>query len=67
MQRRRSLLPWLILGPGLLWLLIFFAIPLGQQLIVSLMSGDPDGNECCGPSESSKPSSVAAACSSKLN
>ncbi|MGH2970515.1 MAG: ABC transporter permease [Solirubrobacteraceae bacterium] len=42
LQRRRSLLPWLFLGPGLLWLVIFFAIPLGQQLIVSLMAGDPE-------------------------
>ena len=28
LHRRRALLPWLFLGPGLLWLLIFFAIPL---------------------------------------
>ena len=42
LQRRRSLLPWLFLGPGLVWLIVFFAIPLGQQLIVSLMSGDPE-------------------------
>jgi spermidine/putrescine transport system permease protein len=42
LQRRRSLLPWLFLGPGLLWLIVFFAIPLGQQLIVSLMSGNPE-------------------------
>src|ERR671914_778229 len=42
LQRRRSLLPWLFLGPGLIWLILFFAIPLGQQLIVSLMSGDPE-------------------------
>ena len=42
LQRRRSLLPWLFLGPGLLWLLIFFALPLYQQLVVSLMSGDPE-------------------------
>ena len=25
---RRKLLPWLFLGPGLLWLLIFFLYPL---------------------------------------
>ncbi len=42
LQRRRSLLPWLFLGPGLIWLIVFFAIPLGQQLIVSLMSGNPE-------------------------
>jgi spermidine/putrescine transport system permease protein len=42
LRQRRKLLPWLILGPGLLWLIVFFAVPLGQQLIVSLMSGDPE-------------------------
>ena len=42
LQRRRSLLPWLFLGPGLLWLLIFFALPLYQQLVVSLMDGNPE-------------------------
>src|SRR3954471_14947718 len=42
LQRRRSLLPWLFLGPGLLWLIVFFAVPLWQQLVVSLMSGDPE-------------------------
>src|SRR5690349_20812136 len=42
LHRRRALLPWLFLGPGLLWLIIFFAVPLGQQLVVSLMSGDPE-------------------------
>ena len=42
LHRRRALLPWLFLGPGLIWLILFFAIPLGQQLIVSLMSGDPE-------------------------
>jgi spermidine/putrescine transport system permease protein len=40
LRRRRSLLPWLFLGPGLLWLVVFFAVPLYQQLVVSLMSGD---------------------------
>jgi spermidine/putrescine transport system permease protein len=39
---RRRLLPWLFLGPGLLWLLVFFAYPLINQAGVSLMSGDPD-------------------------
>src|SRR5215208_445138 len=42
LQRRRKLLPWLFLGPGLLWLLIFFAIPLVNQLNVSLQTGDPE-------------------------
>jgi spermidine/putrescine transport system permease protein len=39
---RRRLLPWLFIGPGLLWLLIFFAYPLLNQAAVSLMTGDPD-------------------------
>jgi spermidine/putrescine transport system permease protein len=42
LHRRRSLLPWLFLGPGLLWLLAFFAYPLVQQAGISLMSGDAD-------------------------
>jgi spermidine/putrescine transport system permease protein len=42
LHRRRQLLPWLFLGPGLLWLLIFFAIPLFNQLNVSLQTGDPE-------------------------
>ena len=39
---RAALLPWLFLGPGLLWLLIFFLYPLLNQLSVSLMSGNPE-------------------------
>ena len=31
LRRRRQLLPWLFLGPGLLWLIVFFAIPLINQ------------------------------------
>ncbi len=42
LRRRRQLLPWVFLGPGLLWLIIFFAIPLVNQLNVSLQSGDPE-------------------------
>jgi spermidine/putrescine transport system permease protein len=42
LRRRRALLPWLFLGPGLLWLLVFFAIPLVNQLNVSLQTGDPE-------------------------
>jgi spermidine/putrescine transport system permease protein len=42
LQRRRKLLPWLLLGPGLLWLIVFFAIPLANQLNVSLQTGDPE-------------------------
>jgi spermidine/putrescine transport system permease protein len=42
LHRRRQLLPWLFLGPGLLWLIVFFAIPLVNQLNVSLQTGDPE-------------------------
>jgi spermidine/putrescine transport system permease protein len=42
LRTRRSLLPWVFIGPGLLWLLLFFALPLVQQAGVSLMTGDPD-------------------------
>ncbi len=39
---RRRLLPWLFIGPGLLWLLIFFLYPLLNQAAVSLMTGNPE-------------------------
>jgi len=42
LERRRRLLPWLFLGPGLVWLIVFFAIPLVNQLNVSLQTGDPE-------------------------
>ncbi|MEP6953915.1 MAG: ABC transporter permease [Solirubrobacteraceae bacterium] len=42
LRRRRQLLPWVFLGPGLLWLGLFFAIPLFNQVNVSLQTGDPD-------------------------
>jgi spermidine/putrescine transport system permease protein len=42
LRRRRQLLPWFFLGPGLLWLIVFFAIPLINQANVSLQSGDPE-------------------------
>ena len=42
LRRRRALLPWLFLGPGLLWLIVFFAIPLINQVNVSLQTGDPE-------------------------
>src|SRR5688500_10938601 len=41
LQRRRKLLPWLFLAPGLAWLLVFFALPLVDQLTASLQSGCP--------------------------
>src|SRR5688572_14456770 len=39
---RRRLMPWFFLGPGLLWLLIFFLYPLLNQASVSLMTGNPE-------------------------
>jgi spermidine/putrescine transport system permease protein len=42
LRRRRSLVPYLFLGPGLLWLIIFYAIPLINQGGVSLMTGNPE-------------------------
>ena len=42
LHRRRQLLPWLFIGPALLWLIVFFAVPLVNQLNVSLQSGDPE-------------------------
>jgi spermidine/putrescine transport system permease protein len=42
LKARRRLTPWLFLGPGLLWLIVFFAIPLVNQANVSLQTGDPE-------------------------
>jgi spermidine/putrescine transport system permease protein len=42
LKTRRSLLPYLFLGPGLLWLIVFYAIPLVNQAGVSLMTGNPE-------------------------
>jgi spermidine/putrescine transport system permease protein len=42
LRRRRALLPYLLVGPGLAWLLIFFAIPAINQLWVSLQTGTPE-------------------------
>jgi spermidine/putrescine transport system permease protein len=42
LSRRRQLLPYLLLAPGLLWLAIFFLIPALNQLNVSLWSGTPE-------------------------
>jgi len=38
-QRRRALIPYLLLAPGLLWLLFFFAWPLVQVFVASFWSG----------------------------
>ena len=42
LRTRRRLTPWLFLAPGLLWLVVFFAIPLANQANVSLQEGDPE-------------------------
>jgi spermidine/putrescine transport system permease protein len=39
LSRRRALVPWVLLSPGLLWLIIFYAIPALNQAWVSLLSG----------------------------
>ncbi|WP_210495985.1 ABC transporter permease [Patulibacter sp. SYSU D01012] len=39
---RRKLTPWWFALPGLIWLVVFFAIPIFNQISVSLMSGDPE-------------------------
>jgi spermidine/putrescine transport system permease protein len=38
-RRRRALVPYVLLGPGVLWLVVFFAIPAVNQLFVSLQTG----------------------------
>ena len=42
LRRRRQLLPYLFLVPGLLWLVVFFLIPILNQSYVSLESGDAE-------------------------
>ncbi len=41
-DRRKRLLPYLLLGPGVLWLLVFFAVPLYYTAKISLESGTLD-------------------------
>ena len=42
LKNRQRLIPWYFALPGLLWLIIFFLIPLVNQANVSLMTGDPE-------------------------
>ncbi|HWV85329.1 MAG TPA: ABC transporter permease [Capillimicrobium sp.] len=42
LERRRRVLAYTLLGPGVAFLLIFFAIPLVNQLWVSLQTGNAD-------------------------
>jgi spermidine/putrescine transport system permease protein len=39
---RRKMIPWWFAAPGLVWLIVFFAVPIFNQISVSLMSGDPE-------------------------
>ena len=41
-RRRRRLVPYYLLGPGLVWLLIFFVIPMFFMFIVALEEGSID-------------------------
>ena len=46
LQRHKGLLPWLLLGPGLIWLILFFLIPIYYMGRVSLLEGsDLEGFE----------------------
>jgi spermidine/putrescine transport system permease protein len=40
-RRQRWLIPWLLMAPGLLWLVVFFVLPNVQMLAMSLSSGRP--------------------------
>jgi spermidine/putrescine transport system permease protein len=40
MSRQRRWIPYALLGPGAIWLLIFFAIPMGYMFMVSLQEGN---------------------------
>ena len=42
LHRRRGLTPYLLLGPGILWLAIFFLVPLGFLIYQSLQTGSID-------------------------
>jgi spermidine/putrescine transport system permease protein len=42
MRDRRALIPWFFALPGLLWLVVFFAIPLANQAYLSLQTGNAD-------------------------
>jgi spermidine/putrescine transport system permease protein len=42
LRRRRALTPYILMAPGIAWLVIFFVIPLFNQFWVSLQTGNPD-------------------------
>jgi spermidine/putrescine transport system permease protein len=39
LQRRKGVVPWLLLGPGLAWLVVFFLVPLYYMARISLETG----------------------------
>ncbi len=39
LRRRRALVPWLLVAPGLAWMVVFFGIPAVNQFYVSLQEG----------------------------
>ena len=41
-QRIRPLVPYLLLAPGILWLLVFFVVPAIQMFLMSVSSGSLD-------------------------
>jgi spermidine/putrescine transport system permease protein len=41
-RRLRAWAPWLLLAPGLLWLVVFFILPTLQMLLMSFSSGSAD-------------------------
>ena len=38
-QRAARATPWLLLAPGILWLLVFYVLPVGWMLVISLSTG----------------------------
>ena len=42
LHRHRGLTPYLLLAPGIAWLLVFFVVPLGFLAYQSLESGNID-------------------------
>jgi spermidine/putrescine transport system permease protein len=39
LRRRRWLIPWALMAPGLVWLILFFVVPNIQMVVMSLSSG----------------------------
>ncbi|MEZ0064092.1 spermidine/putrescine transport system permease protein [Streptacidiphilus sp. MAP12-20] len=41
-KRRRNFTPWVLLLPGLLWLIVFFLVPIFTSVIASVQTGSSD-------------------------